>query len=354
MAGAGTIPNPESAAETAIDGGAAASILTLHPDIIQTHVLTRLDGSALAAAATTCSQPCALASEEDLWANLCHSMWPATRSPRIRHVIRSFPHGFRSFFSDCSTIPRPLTTIPRNSHINLDRTPQLISAVDLYHRRQLLGLVWSSVQNGLLSKFTVVETETVSDSFRRSPFRVDILEPKDVVQTQIRYPEDDEASRQLERELRMSWIVIDANGGRAMNVLSPMAIWAYSARRSVTFMFISDMMSEKRPWTRAISCRVWVTGVEGEGGEMQVSGVSLEVEDIGGMVKFNGGEGLVILQTVLEGKRESKKQARERRMRENRENVSGGGGTLDMVRVSLAMLCCAGLLYVFGAGRARC
>ncbi|XP_028803525.1 F-box protein At2g27310-like [Neltuma alba] len=261
------------------DGGTAAtSILTLHPSIIQTHILTRLDVSALASVATTCSQLHAIVSQEDFWANLCHSTWPSTSSPSIRHVIRRFPHGSRSFFHDSATIPRPNTTIPRNSHINLDRTPQLISAVDLYHRRQLL-----------LSR--VVQTETVSDSFRCSPFRVDILEPEEVVQTHIRYPESDEAYRELMRGLRMSWILIDASGGRAMTVSSRTPIGLLQSWQSGTaeFWFMSVMTSNEEPLSKLKVCRLTVRCVEAVGGETEVREVSLEMEGIDGRTKLMGG-----------------------------------------------------------------
>ncbi|XP_028787687.1 probable F-box protein At2g36090 [Neltuma alba] len=337
-----TIPTPKSMAETAIDGGAAATLFsTLPPDIIQTHILSRLDGSALASAAATCSQLYALSSQEDLWVSLCHSTWPSTSSPRLHHVIRSFPHGFRSFFSDSSTIPRPITTTPRNSHINLDRTPELISAIDLYYRRELL-----------LSK--VVETETVSDWFRCSPFRVDILEPKDVVQTVVRYPENKDRCRELAEELTLSWIVIDSSGGRAMNVSSqkPVSVQRHWLSGEVEVKFASVMGGEKGSSSELALCNVLMTLIGAEGREMQVREGSLQMEDMDGM-NLKGRDSLLILQRALEGKRESKNRGREgygmfgNRKRERKEKMMRREGALDMVCVCLATLSFVGLLYNF-------
>ncbi|XP_054801999.1 probable F-box protein At2g36090 [Prosopis cineraria] len=336
-----TIPTPKSPAEIAVDGGTAAPISGLHQDVILAHILTRLDGPSLASAAATCSGLYALSSQEDIWANLCHSTWPCTSSPRIRHVIRSFPNGSRSFFSDSSTIPRPIATPPRNSQINLDRTPELISAVDLYYRRQLL-----------FSR--VVETETVSDWFRCSPFRVDMLEPKDVVQTPTRYPEGEDACRELGEELRLSWIAIDARGGRAVNLSSqkPVSVQRHWLSGEVEVKFASVLAGEKGSSSELALCSVSVTCVGAEGGEMQAREGNLQMEDMDGM-KMKGRDSLVILQRAWKGKRESKNEGREgyrmfgERKRERKERMMRREGTLDVVCVSLATLSFVGLFYVF-------
>ncbi|XWS66622.1 hypothetical protein CRYUN_Cryun05aG0215800 [Craigia yunnanensis] len=94
---------------TTVDQNTVEAISTIHPDIIETHILTRLDGPTLASASCASSHLRALTSQENLWTNICHSAWPSTTSPRIRHVISNFPNGSRSFFSDAF----PLTMEPR-------------------------------------------------------------------------------------------------------------------------------------------------------------------------------------------------------------------------------------------------
>ncbi|KAK4272708.1 hypothetical protein QN277_021225 [Acacia crassicarpa] len=305
MSRATTIASPKTAKETAMDKGgfATASISTLHPDIIQTHILSRLDCSTLASAAATCSQLNALVYQEDVWANLCRSTWPSTGSPGVHRVIQSFPNGSRSFFSDSYTIPRAITTTPGNSHMNLERTPQLIFAIDLYYREQ-----------PILSR--VVETETVSEGFRRKPFRVDILEPKEAVSTPMKYTWDETARLAMVQQLRMSWIVIDAGGQRAVNLMN---------QSQIVFTRLTEL--EVRFQCKAEGA--WRSGrvrfVVVERGEMQVSGGILEMEG------KNGRESLVILQRALEGKRETKNQWSKRYQRELKRS-EGREGWLDVVR----------------------
>ncbi|KAJ1405101.1 hypothetical protein SESBI_26043 [Sesbania bispinosa] len=133
--------------------------------------------------------------------------WPSTNTPRIRHVISTFHHASRSFFSD--SFPTATTTSHNsNCHaINLDRTPELIPAVDVFHQHKLI-----------LSK--VVETETESGWSQCSLFRVDLLDPKDSIKMVMEYPRGEEACENLGGELRLSWIVIDPRGKRAVNASS--------------------------------------------------------------------------------------------------------------------------------------
>ncbi|KAI9122134.1 hypothetical protein K1719_006823 [Acacia pycnantha] len=300
MSSATTIPTPKTGAGTAMDkgGGATAYISTLHPDIIQTHILSRLDYSTLASAAATCSQLNVLASQEDVWANLCRSTWPSTGSPLVRRVIRNFPHGSRSFFSDSYTIPWPISTTHGKPHMNLERTPQLISAVDLYYRQQ-----------PILSR--VVEMETVSEGFRRKPFRVDILEPKEVVPTPIKFTGVSMNCWPLVQELRLSWIVIDASGKRAVNLFNPNTTTSIKEFYRGTEL---EVWFQSRMESKGVFCFGWVKFVgENDGGIMQVREARLE------LLHKNGRESLVILQRALEGKRETKNEWIKRYQRESRE-----------------------------------
>ncbi|KAI9122249.1 hypothetical protein K1719_006938 [Acacia pycnantha] len=271
--------------------GSTTSISTLHPDIIQTHILSRLDCSTLASVAATCSELNGLVSQEDVWANLCRSTWPSTGSPRVRGVIQSFPNGSRSFFSDAYTVPRPITTTPGNSHMNLELTPQLIFAVDLYYREQLI-----------LSR--VAGTETVSEGFRSKLFEVDMLEPKDVVPTPMKYTRDLKACLDIVRELRLSCIVIDPSGKRAVNLLNQNADTIQSdASRELTVLFPSMIQESEE----VVCFCGWLKLVGAHGGEMQVREGKLKL-----LKRTNGRDSLLILQRVLEGKMETKNEWRAR------------------------------------------
>ncbi|EXB54609.1 hypothetical protein L484_019179 [Morus notabilis] len=315
-----------------VDHSCAATISAVHPDVIGAHILTRLDGPTLASAAATSSQLHSLSREPSLWENICRSTWPSTASPRVSQVISSFPGGHRSFFSD--SFPLPINHDDHsNQAINLDRTPELISAVDVHYRGKLI-----------LSK--VVETETSSGWFRCSPFRVDLLHPKDVVPTEIPYPRGDDTCRDLAEGLTLSWIVIDPIGRRSMNLSShrPVEAQRHWLSGEVHVRFSAVLLGSSSEFTQCgvqLTCGGWSHC--GGGGEefLQVREVCLVVEDMDG-THLKGRESLVILQRALEGKRgkggkmreeEGRKRCQEylERKRERKERRLRTEGALDIV-----------------------
>lgn len=261
------------------EANSSTTISALHPDVIQTHILTRLDGPSLASAAATCSQLHALSSHDHLWANVTHSTWPSTDTPRVTKIISTFPDGYRSFFSD--SFPSA-TDEKRRS--NPDRTYELISAVDLFHR-----------QTVLLSK--VVETETVTQWFLWSPFMLNLLQTKEKVQTAIDYPSGDDECVRIGEEMRLSWIVIEPNGRRAVNVSSrrPVSVARHWLTGETEVLFVTVI-------GEAAMCRMKVRCGGAAGGGMQVREVSMETEDLDGK-RMNGRDSLGMLQRALEGKR---------------------------------------------------
>ncbi|KAH7512201.1 hypothetical protein FEM48_Zijuj12G0065500 [Ziziphus jujuba var. spinosa] len=277
-----------TAAISTVDEYGGATFSTVHPDIIQTHILTRLDGPTLASAACTSSQLHALSCQEKLWTDICHSTWPSTTAPRLRHLISTFPDGPRSFFSESfpplSDLEPTTTTTASNTWRYHHRPSELISAVDIYYRGKLM-----------FSK--VVETETVSGWFRCSPFRIDLLEPKDVVTTPIRYPNGDNACGQLSEEFTLSWIVIDPRGRRAMNLSShrPVSVQRHWLSGEVHVRFASVLTGERGSSSEYVQWGIVVTCGGSDSGDMQVREVSLLAEDMDGM-HLNGGDSLEHLQ----------------------------------------------------------
>ncbi|XP_057971033.1 probable F-box protein At2g36090 [Malania oleifera] len=263
------------------DEGGATTISALHPDILLTHILTRLDGPTLASASCASSQLRAISSRAHLWTDICHSMWPSTAALRLRRLIAAYPGGPRSFFSDCFPLLPPV-----NSKYSGRPSPPpgLISAVDIRH---LGELIFSRVQ----------ETETESGWFRCSPFRIDLVGPKDVVATSVRMPDGDGEWRSLAEDLELSWIVADAAGRRAANLSSHKAVaverhWLSGEVRVRFAMVVAGV-----EFGTVVTC---CGGAEG--GELQVREVSLVAEDMEG-THLKGRESMVILQRALEGKK---------------------------------------------------
>lgn len=169
--------------------------------------------------------------------------------------------------------------------------------MDIHYKNELL---FSKVQ----------ETETETGWFRCSPFRIDLLEPKDVIPTSIRHPEGDDECSTLMGDMSLSWILIDPRGQRAVNLSSqkPVSVQRHwlSGEVQVRFAAILAAAADQKKGARRVQgrvqCGIVVTCGKSERGEMEVREVSMEMEDLDGM-HLNGRESLVILERGLEGKR---------------------------------------------------
>ncbi|GLU19149.1 hypothetical protein SLE2022_354140 [Rubroshorea leprosula] len=153
-------------------GTAAATLFTVHPDIIQTHILIRLDGRTLVAVACVSSQLHHLSAEENIWREICSAIWPSVNHPSVRYIISTFPSGHRSLFSDSFPLldHRPLKKQKAANFPTLEA--ELISAVDIYYQD---NLIYSKVK----------EMDTATGWFLYSPFRIDLLDQKESVPTPI-------------------------------------------------------------------------------------------------------------------------------------------------------------------------
>ncbi|XP_009767269.1 putative F-box protein At2g36090 [Nicotiana tabacum] len=322
--------------------GGAAEFSDLHPDIIEDHILPRLDGPTLAS--TSCSSTTLhhLCSDNHLWSRICHSTWPSTATPRVSHVISTFPDsGHRTFFAQSFSLPlsddkqihdlesvdlkrvlhaininpyhlfcictydpsrkqwiqlsssvyaREMNSVASSNIINCSSPPlELISAVDIHYKEKV---VFSKVQ----------ETETTTSWFQCWPFRIDMIDPKDVILTTIKHPNDDDTCTDLIEDMTLSWILINPIGRRAINLSSfkPVSVQRHWLTGEVQVRFTSILTDDQK--RGHVQCEIVVTCGGSEVGEMEVREVSLEVEDMDG-THLNGRESLVILQRALEGKR---------------------------------------------------
>lgn len=272
--------------------GSATTFSAIPIDVLVSHILTRLDGRTLASASLASRHLRHLSSH--LWSHICLSAtWPSTStSPSLRRLILSaYPGGPRSFFSDCTSPLLPLSS----SSSSFPPSERLISAVDIRHADTLL---FSRSQ----------ETDTSTGWFRCSPFRVDMLDPKESVPTRVPHPEDDAACRALAEEMSLSWIVADpAARIRAADLSSgrPVSVRRHWLSGEVELKFAAVLAGIKKKgpaeyveFAMAVTCAM----AEEEGGGMQVREVSLRAEDMEGK-QTTGKDGMAILQRALEGKR---------------------------------------------------
>ncbi|XP_042016637.1 probable F-box protein At2g36090 [Salvia splendens] len=257
-------------------GGATAGFPSLHPEIIDSHILSRLDGPALASVACCSAALRRHSSEHSLWLSICHSTWPATASPHLSQLISTFPGGGpRAFFSHAFPLlsKLPLTHPPSSP-------TEILSAVDIHYDGKLI--------------FTKLHsTDTSSDWFRCSPFRTDLIELKKAAPAAVKSSAGAGDGGMHEGVMTLSWIVIDPVGRRAANLSShqPVSVRRHWLTGDLEVRFGSVLGGH-------VMCRIVVTC----GGEMEVREVRMEMEDMDGR-HLNGEESLVILQLALEAEK---------------------------------------------------
>ncbi|XAR64737.1 hypothetical protein NMG60_11008540 [Bertholletia excelsa] len=315
-----TSPPPNAAG--CVDSSITTGLFDIHPDILEAHILTRLDGPSLASAASASSHLRRLSSGHCLWTAVCHSTFPSTAaSSRLRRLVSAFPGGPRSFFSSAFCYP---TTAAGASPPPAE---ELISAVDIHYNNTL---IFSKAQ----------ETETGSGWFRCSPFRVDLVHPRDVVPTAL---PPDVSCEDLYENLILNWVLIDPTRPGAVNLSSyrPVNAKSHWLSGEVKVRFASVLDGGETPAPEPVQCDILVTLGGSEGAEMQVREVSLQLKDIEGM-HLTGKDSLLILQRAMEGKRGTKAREEEGRRtyreflemkRERRERKQRLEGTWDTLCV---------------------
>ncbi|XP_073138775.1 F-box protein At3g44326-like [Henckelia pumila] len=252
-------------------------------DVIQTHILNRLDGATLAYATCASTQFHALCSDDQLWRNICNSTWPSTTRPRVVRAISAFPSAHRSFYLDA--FPSMHHQIPKTTRLS-GKSSELISAVDIYYKDHV---IYSQV----------LATETAGDGFLDNPFILRLL-----VTTPLRIQGKGKISMSLAKEhLRVSWIAIDPNNKRALNVASQKAvssIWQWDGRSTIRLRY-SKVAAVSRgnlvQWAVLVTC-----SRREETGEVEVEEVKMQMDDRMGK-PLSGWEGLRILQAAMKGRR---------------------------------------------------
>lgn len=176
----------------------------------------------------------------------------------------------------------------------------------------------------------VQNTETRTRWFMSSPFRVDLLDPKETVSTGIKLETDDDA-----RHLSLSWILINPASSRAGNFssLKPVSVTRHWLTGDLRVRFATILCGREGE-------RVQVAAVV-TFDEAQVKEVSLAVEDMEGR-SLSGDDSLVILQNAMENGERRRRGGEERERyeefmemkRERREMKERKEKRMDMVCVS--------------------
>ncbi|XP_061376284.1 F-box protein At2g27310-like [Gastrolobium bilobum] len=302
-----------------------SDITTVHPDIIHSHILTRLDGPTLASAAASSSHLRRLCTEHNLWRNICTDMWPSLHDPLTTALISTFPAAHRSIFSDSF----PSLHHSYSSHHHPTPSPtELVSAVDLYYKGKP---VFSRV----------VRTETNKGWFLCSPLWIELVDPNEFVPTTVKFAQngdEEEWLKHLEENLSLSWIMIDPTRKRAGNLSSrrPAVVRRHWLTDEVEVLYAVVM--------GVVQCSIKVTCCGKVGGEMHVREVSLTMEDMEGR-HVVGRDSMVILQEAMENGERKKVDVEEAKKsfekfclmkREMREKKIKREKALDMVAMLVA------------------
>ncbi|XP_045832055.1 F-box protein At2g27310 [Trifolium pratense] len=334
-----------STESTMASSSSSSSILTMHHDIIHTHILTRLDATTLASTAATCSHLRHLCRDNHLWKKMAATTWPSLLDPAICHVISTFPNGHRSIFSDSF-----LAFHYYSSHSNHPLSPppsELISTVDIHYKGKP---VFSRIR----------QTKTEKNMFLSSPLWIEIMEPNELIPMPVKFVrKEEEWIKHLEDNLCLSWILIDPTGKRSMNVSSqkPVSVRRHWLTRDVEILFSVIMAGETRRATEMVQCMVKVTCCGKVGGELHVREVNLAMENMDGG-KVSGKEGVGILMKAMEfGDRKKVGEEGEMKMRferflnlvrERRERKFRRKKQWDGFSMVVAFVVCVWFCYLAG------
>nr|XP_043617624.1 F-box protein At2g27310-like [Erigeron canadensis] len=186
----------------------------IHQDIIQKHILPRLDGPSLWTIATATASSTHLRSlciDHKLWADVSMSTWPSITHPHVHQIISTFPKCYYSFFRDSfpSLVTYPPSKYLSNSHHEKDHSlpSELISLVDIRYKG---NIIYS----------TAHFTNTTSDHFLSSPFQIVLNESTHVPEkfNDLEISNNEASLSLLKESVTLNWIIINPSLKRAGNL----------------------------------------------------------------------------------------------------------------------------------------
>ncbi|KAK1273783.1 F-box protein [Acorus gramineus] len=214
----------------------------LNQDLLRLILSRIVDGLTLSAATSASTDLHRIASEDRLWERLCHTTWPSVLDTKAKATIKG--GGFSKFYGDC--FPRILykpvegeVTTTTNNTARVEPA-DLVSLVDVHYKNKC---VFSRALHGVPITSDIFDDsdEDVGLAYYGSwfldcPFRMDVLAQRsgdeyvDYIERdggddeggdpqQLRL-ETEEEKRVLEENVRVSWIIMNAKTGEAVNLSS--------------------------------------------------------------------------------------------------------------------------------------
>ncbi|KAJ4968906.1 hypothetical protein NE237_015607 [Protea cynaroides] len=305
-------------------------------------ILRRLDGATLANAACVCSTFCSISKEENLWENVCHSLWPSTNREDVKSLILSIG-GFRKFYADCYplivnkdvpvVLSDPYSQYPEEwlepeYYGDIDEfesfsPSDFISIVDVRYKDKV---IYSKVLWGISN------SDGSNGWFYNCPFRIDLLNLSDsdgLHEAEVRLSTEDglppilsiERERKdgkLWKELRegiwLSWIIVNKKEKQAANVASWSPLGGqrhWPTDKDFLIRFGSILPSKDILPSQGVECilvmKFRVIHTEGEGSQttLKLKELSMQLKDMGGS-HVNGRNSLLVLKEALKSRRSKK------------------------------------------------
>lgn len=271
-------------------------ITDLHPEIMFTHILSRIDNSSLASLALASTQLHSLCNHESVWTSICNSKWQSTKHLLVQNAISNFPGGHRSFYSDSYPILEFQNKYKYSWYNRQDTTPvqrpeHLISAVDIQYKNE-----------AIYSNVDVINTTT--ENFVSSSFKVVVLDQNKSVRLSIKCEEEEDIHlSDLKENMMLSWIMIDPTQKRAANMSSQLPVtvrrhWIdgnIEVKYAIVMPGDSSAVMSQLVEIRIIVMLEW----DEEKTYLKLRKVSLQVQDMDSM-SLQGRESLRILQKAIQ------------------------------------------------------
>ncbi|CAM0873253.1 unnamed protein product [Alopecurus aequalis] len=301
-------------------------------------ILKRLDGAALARAGCVCADLRDISREEELWENVCRSLWPSTNHDSVRSLIISVG-GFRKFYADCSTLilNKDLPAVQTNKanlfaeewdeYYYYDYTDELenalpsdfVSLIDVQYKDRALysNIIWG-----------IPSSDGADSWFNNCPFRIDVFhhspENNDNNDGEVflstindlpsvpsleQERKDGKLWRDLNDSIKLSWIMVNQKMKLAVNMsswhpLGGQRHWPTDsdfALRFGSFLPAKEVLPcQVAKCILLMKFRVTSTGSEvaGEPSTLALTELNMQIEDMEG-VHLNGHHSLLVLKEAM-------------------------------------------------------
>ncbi|CAI8607879.1 unnamed protein product [Vicia faba] len=131
----------------------------LHPEIIHTHILPRLDGTTLTALSSVSSEfRHMICNNDKLWKTICNSTWPYMHCWNDSLFLPTFPCGYRSFVSVSGSFP----SLHHNNNNNNNSSQS--QCIDLLPTKNFIFAIAMYLQGEPDSLYSIVESHRIEEN----------------------------------------------------------------------------------------------------------------------------------------------------------------------------------------------